>query len=104
MQVVGHVIDGDHLLLLPRDDTRDEFLEFIVMYRLDEALPSLNRKYNVDVDLCIGVCRAQMMSLLTELESIFGGYSTKMPLRRSLKEVRNSIKPIEERGYPRISR
>ena len=48
MHMVRHIVSGDHFLFFSRDDASDEFLQFIVVFRLDEILPALDGKDDVD--------------------------------------------------------
>jgi hypothetical protein len=74
MQVVGHIINGNHFLLFAGDNPRDLLLQLIVVFYPDEILPAFNGKYDVNVNLRVGVRHAQMMSLLTELGNLFVGF------------------------------
>ena len=69
--MIRHIVDRNQLLLLSGDDAGDVFLQFVVVFRLDEALPAFNGEHDVDVNLHVGVGHAQKMPLLTELENQF---------------------------------
>jgi len=71
MQMVWHVVYGDQLVLLSRDDTGNVFLLFIIMFRHNETLSALDGKNDMDVNLRIGVGHARKMPLLTELGNPF---------------------------------
>ena len=71
MQMIRQVVYGDQLLPLGGDDAREVFLQFVIMFRRDEALPALDGKHDVEVDLRVGVGHLQKMPLLTELENLF---------------------------------
>ena len=55
MHVVRHIVDRDEFLPLMGDDAGDVFLQFIVPVHRDEALASLHRKDDLDIDLRVGV-------------------------------------------------
>jgi len=77
MQMIRQVVYGDQLLPLGGDDAREVFLQFVIMFRRDEALPALDGKHDVEVDLRVGVGHLQKMPLLTELENLFSAGSYK---------------------------
>jgi hypothetical protein len=89
VDVVRHIIDRDQFLFLLRHNSSDEFLEFIVVLRWDDILTSLYGKYDMDIDLGIGIGHAQKMPLLTELENSFLGWvvSTNISPLRGLGSV-----------------
>lgn len=57
--MIGHVVDGDHFLVLGRDNAGDVFLEFVVVFGFDEVLPAFDGEDDVDVDLGVGVGHAR---------------------------------------------
>ena len=71
VQMVRHVVYGDQLLFLTGDDAGDVFLQFVVMLRFYEALPTFDGKHYMDVDLRLGIGHAPKMPLLRELENLF---------------------------------
>jgi hypothetical protein len=61
----------------------NEFLQFIVMLRRNQVLPSFHGKHDMDVYLGVGVGHVRNMSLLTELGNLYCSSSTNMSrLRR----------------------
>jgi hypothetical protein len=71
MQVIGHIIDRNQLLLLSRDNSGNVFLKFVVMLRLDKILSALDGENNMKIDLPVRVCHELKMPLLPELENLF---------------------------------
>ena len=69
--MVGHIVYCNQLLFLSRDDAGDIFLQFVVAFRLDEALPAFNGEHDVDINLRVGIGHAPRMPLLAELENHF---------------------------------
>jgi len=78
MQMVRHIIYGNQFLPLRRDDARDVFLQFVVMFGLNEILPAFDGEHDVDVNLRVGVGHGRKMPLLTELENLISDGSTEM--------------------------
>ena len=68
--MVRQIVNGDQFLILPRKDAGDVFLQFVVVFRLDEALPAFDGEHDMDINLRVGVGHAPKMPLLTELENI----------------------------------
>ena len=56
MQMIRHVIYGNQLMLLGGDDARDVFLQLVVVFWGDKALPAFNGENDLNVDLGVGVC------------------------------------------------
>jgi hypothetical protein len=69
--MIRHIVDGNHFLFLTGNDACDVFLQLVVVFRLDEALPAFNSEHDMDINLRVGVGHAPKMPLLTELENIF---------------------------------
>src|SRR6266540_1979265 len=67
VNVVGHVINCNELLSLPRNNARDVFLELVVVLRANEILSAFDGEDDMDIDLRVGVGHARKMPLLTEL-------------------------------------
>jgi hypothetical protein len=81
--MIRHIIYGDQFLFPAGNDASNVFLQLVVLFRLDEALPAFNGEHDVDVNLRVGVGHVPKMPLLTELENLFCFGSTKMSrLRR----------------------
>src|SRR5215469_707358 len=53
------------------NDAGDVFLQFVVVFGRNEALPAFNRKNDVDINLCVRVGHAPNMSLLRSWGNIF---------------------------------
>jgi hypothetical protein len=53
------------------------------MFWLDQVLSALNGKYDVEINLRVGVGHTQKMPLLTELGNLFSGVTTNMPALRA---------------------
>jgi len=53
--MVGHIIDGNQLLILMSNDAGDVFLKLFVMFGFDQTLPSLYSENNVKIDLGVGI-------------------------------------------------
>ena len=70
-KMVRHVVYRNQLVLLGGDDAGDVFLQLVVAFRRDEALPAFDGEDDLDVDLRVGVGHARKMPLLTELGSSF---------------------------------
>ena len=62
------------------------FLQLVVVFRLDKALPAFDSKHAVNVDLRVGIGHAPKMPLLTELENILCVSPTTMPPLTGLAE------------------
>jgi len=56
MEMIGHVINGDELGTYMGDNARHVFLQFDLVLGTDEVLTALDSEYNVDIDLCVGIC------------------------------------------------
>jgi hypothetical protein len=56
--MIWHIVYGDQFLFLTRDDAGDVFLQFIVVFGLDEIMSTFDGKHNVDVNLRVGICHA----------------------------------------------
>jgi len=81
--MIRHIVYRNQFLFQAGNDASDVFLQLVVVFRLDEALPAFNGEHDVDINLRVGVCHARNMSLLTELENLFWLVSTNMSrLRR----------------------
>ena len=88
MHVIRHIVYGNQFLILTGNNAGDVFLKFVVMVRLDEALPAFDGEHDMDVDLRVGVGHASKMPLLTELENLFSFGATKISrLRRCQPDV-----------------
>jgi hypothetical protein len=84
----SNIVNGNQLVLLCGDDPGDVFLKLIVVFRLDEVLPTFDSEHDVEINLRIGICHESKMPLLTELENLFPFGPTKMPrLRRSMRTI-----------------
>src|SRR5665213_3303652 len=71
VQVIRHIVYGNQFLLFPRDNAGDVFLKFVIVLRLNEALPAFNGEHDMEIDLRVGVGHAPKMPLLTEHENLF---------------------------------
>lgn len=71
MQMIGHIVDGNQFLFLRRNNAGDVFLQFVVVLRRDEILPAFDGEHDVNINLRVGICHAQKMPLLAELENLF---------------------------------
>ena len=71
MQMIRHIVDGDQFVFLRGNNTGDIFLQFLVMFGRDEALPAFDGKHYVKINLRVGVGHEQKMPLLTELGNLF---------------------------------
>ena len=71
MQMIRHIVYGNQLLLLPGHDAGDVFLKFVIVLCLDKALPTLDGKHDVKINLRVGVGHVSKMPLLAELENLF---------------------------------
>ena len=71
MHMVRHVVYRNQLVPLRGNDAGDVFLEFVVVFRCDEALPAFHGKHDMDVNLRIGIRHAPTMPLLTEIGNLF---------------------------------
>jgi hypothetical protein len=71
MQMVGHVVNDDQFLFLTGDNASDVFLQLVVVFGLDEILPAFNGKYDMNINLRVGIGHEPKMPLLTELENLF---------------------------------
>ena len=103
MQVIRHIVYRNQFLLLPRDNAGDVFLQFVVVFRLDEALPAFNGEHDMEIDLRVGVGHAPKMPLLTELENLFYSQSYRDFAPTAL-QVANSVsipKMIGQRVFVR---
>ena len=76
--MIRQIIDRNQLLVLTGNDASDVFLQFVVVFRRDEILPTFDGEHDVDINLRVGVGHAPKMPLLTELENLFSFVSTKM--------------------------
>jgi hypothetical protein len=72
-------------LPLREENSSDVFLQFVVVFRPDEALPTFNGKHDMDINLRVGVGHVPKMPLLTELENIFCFVSYKYAAPTALK-------------------
>lgn len=99
--MIRHIVNHNQLLLLRGDDASDVFLKLVVVFRLDEALPTFDGEHNVDIDLRVGIGHAPKMPLLTELENLFCPGSTKMSHLRCCK--RQCVKRFENVPLPHSS-
>ena len=72
MDVVRHGVDLNQLLFPVRDDAGDVFVEFSFVLFGDKRLSSFDGKYNVYVELAIGVCHR---SILLTFHGIYYGIS-----------------------------
>src|SRR5665213_3254104 len=70
MHMIRHIIYHNQLLLLSRDDASDVFLQLVVMFGFDEALPAFDGEHDMDINLRVGICHEPKMPLLTELENL----------------------------------
>ena len=66
MNVIGHAVDGDELLLLVSSNSGDVFVQGFLVPLGKETMSALHGKDHVNVDLGIGVGHV-LVSLLTEL-------------------------------------
>jgi len=80
--MVWEIIDCYQFVFLTCNDPADVFLEFIIVFGLNEILPSFDREHDVNINLRVRVGHAQKMPLLTELGIIFLP-SAKMPALRA---------------------
>ena len=55
VEMIGHVVDGNELLSLGRNDARHVFLKFIFPLVADQVLSALHGKDDVNVDLRVGI-------------------------------------------------
>ena len=74
--MVGHVVNGNELLPLSRDDAGHVLLQFVFMFWFDQVLPSLDRKDNVEVNLGVGVCHFNSCYAAPMELGLFGCAST----------------------------
>ena len=83
---------------LVRNDARNVLLKFVVVGWMDEALTPFDRKYDLDVKLCVGVSHVYI-SLLTELwlknnlplpGAYAPGYGYFAPTEREVEDYANS--------------
>ena len=59
MSVVRHVVNGQELLVLPRNDSRDELLQLVIVLGSDEILSAFYSKHDLNVDLRVSVCHGR---------------------------------------------
>jgi hypothetical protein len=59
--MVRHIVNGNQLLPALRYDARDIFLQFGIVLRADEILPSFNSKNDMDINLRIGIGHVEKM-------------------------------------------
>src|SRR5205809_7303268 len=62
MRVVGHAIDCNQFLALPRDDSRNVFLQLLAVRRSDDAGAAGNSEDNVEIYLRVGVSHSRAAS------------------------------------------
>ena len=69
--MIRQIIYRYQLLFPTENDASNVFLQFIVVFGLDEALPAFDSKHDVNINLRVGVGHALKMPLMTELENFF---------------------------------
>ena len=55
VKMIRHIVDGEQLLALSRDDAGHVLLQLIVVLALNQVLSALNSKNDMDVNLRVGV-------------------------------------------------
>jgi len=55
MYMIGHSVYSQHLVLIFLNDAGNVFIQFVLPPMLNNALPVLNGKNYLDVNLCVGV-------------------------------------------------
>jgi hypothetical protein len=83
--MVGHVVYGNQFVLLGGNNPGDKFAQFLTVFGPDQILSPLNGKYDMDINLRVGIGHAQKMPLLTELGNLFSGFTTNMPALTGLE-------------------
>ena len=97
--MIWHIVDGEQLLTLPRDDAGHVLLQLIVVFLPKQVLPALNSKNNIDLNLCVGV--SHDMPLLRSLPQSGVRVTIKILLLRSIIPI---FQPSKLRGRARAQR
>jgi hypothetical protein len=97
MEMIGHAADRDQFLLLLADDPSDVLLDPLFVIRLNQALSSMDREDNLNVDLRVGVGHVEFRCSRSDLPRFRSAGAEALFLWRSIYK---HVAPVGAGRFP----